>query len=53
MALPNLNDYVKEFDEVLASLKSIGTEIKQIESELEKYGAPYTSVRFPEWKRSK
>ena len=41
-----------KFGELLTSLKSIDTEIKQVESELEKYGAPYTPGRFPEWHKS-
>ena len=41
-----------KFDEILSDLKSIETSIKQIESELEKSGAPYTPGRFPEWKKN-
>ena len=41
-----------KFGELLISLKFIDTEIKQVESELEKYGAPYTPGRFPEWHKS-
>jgi len=41
-----------KFDEILVSLKSIDNEIKQVESDLEKYGAPYTPGRFPEWHNS-
>ena len=42
-----------KFDDVLVFLKSIDDEIKQIEQILEKYGAPYTPGRFPEWKNNK
>jgi hypothetical protein len=41
-----------KFDEMLISLKSIYGEIKQVESDLEKYGAPYTPGRFPEWHKN-
>jgi len=41
-----------KFGELLTSLKSIDTEIKQVESDLEKYGAPYTPGRFPEWHKN-
>ena len=40
-----------KFDELLNKLKAIDAEIKQIETTLEKYGAPYTPGRFPEWKK--
>ncbi len=39
------------FDQLLASLKSIDEKAKQIEKEFEKFGAPYTPGRFPEWKK--
>ena len=39
------------FDQLLASLKSIDEKTKQIEKEFEKFGAPYTPGRFPEWKK--
>ena len=41
-----------KFDELSASLRSIDTNVKQVEDTLEKYGAPYTPGRFPEWKKS-
>ena len=41
-----------QFDEILISLRSIGEEVKQMESDLEKYGAPYTPGRLPEWKKN-
>ncbi len=40
------------FDELLRSLKKIDNEVKNIESKLEKSGAPYTPGRFPEWRKS-
>jgi hypothetical protein len=36
---------------LLSELKSIDGEVKSLESKLEKYGAPYTPGRFPEWKK--
>ena len=39
------------FEVLLTTLKSIDGEVKTIESKLEKYGAPYTPGRFPEWKK--
>ncbi len=40
-----------QFDGLLADLKSIDSEVKSLESTLEKYGAPYTPGRFPEWRK--
>ncbi|HEX9252384.1 MAG TPA: glycosyl hydrolase [Ignavibacteriaceae bacterium] len=40
-----------KFDDILQSLKTIDTSVKQVESELEKYGAPFTPGRLPEWKK--
>lgn len=40
-----------KFDEISGSLKSIDESAKQIESVLEKSGAPYTPGRFPEWRK--
>ncbi len=40
-----------QFGGLLDKLKSIDTEVKTLESKLEKYGAPYTPGRFPEWKK--
>ena len=40
------------FGQLLTSLKSIDEKVKQLEKELEKYGAPYTPGRFPEWKKN-
>jgi hypothetical protein len=41
-----------KFDAVLMNLKSIDEDIKIVEDELEKYGAPYTPGRFPEWRKN-
>ncbi len=41
-----------QFGGLLAKLKSIDEEVKSLESILEKYGAPYTPGRFPEWKKN-
>lgn len=53
------NTFIKSYDEganklneILNDLKSIDYNIKQIETELEKSGAPYTPGRFPEWKKN-
>ncbi len=40
-----------QFGGLLTKLKSIDGEVKTLESKLEKYGAPYTPGRFPEWKK--
>ena len=40
-----------QFDGLLTDLKSIDGEVKTLESTLEKYGAPYTPGRFPEWRK--
>ena len=40
-----------QFDGLLSDLKSIDGQVKTLESQLEKYGAPYTPGRFPEWKK--
>ncbi len=40
-----------QFGNLLSTLKSIDVEVKGLESKLEKYGAPYTPGRFPEWKK--
>ena len=41
-----------KFGGLLTKLKSIDSDIKSVESKLEKYGAPYTPGRFPEWNES-
>lgn len=40
-----------KFSNLSDSLKKIDQEIKAVELTLEKYGAPYTPGRFPEWKK--
>ncbi len=40
-----------QFDGLLSQLKSIDGQVKTLESVLEKYGAPYTPGRFPEWRK--
>jgi photosystem II stability/assembly factor-like uncharacterized protein len=40
-----------QLDGLLSRLKSIDEEVKSLEADLEKYGAPYTPGRFPEWKK--
>ncbi len=39
------------FGSILQSLKEVTTDIQQVESILEKYKAPYTPGRLPEWKK--
>ncbi|MBX7151416.1 glycosyl hydrolase [bacterium] len=41
-----------QFGTILTSLKSIDADIKQVEATLEKYGAPYTPNRLPDWKKN-
>ena len=41
-----------KFNEILNDLKSIDYNIKQVENELEKSGAPYAPGRLPEWKKN-
>lgn len=49
----NLYDVAADqFTEILNSLKLIGDEIKQVEADLEKNGAPYTPGRLPDWKKN-
>lgn len=46
-------DFAAErFDEILSSLKSIDNEIKEIETILEKHGAPFTPGRLPVWRKN-
>ncbi|MBL0883002.1 MAG: hypothetical protein IBJ16_06605 [Chitinophagaceae bacterium] len=40
-----------QFEGILERLRSIDVEIKNVESLLEKYKAPYTPGRLPEWKK--
>lgn len=40
----------KAFKPVYAEIKAIGEEVKKLEGQMEKYGAPYTPGRLPEWK---
>ena len=42
----------KQFEPVLAEIKSIGETVKKLEAELEKQGAPYTPGRIPDWKKN-
>ena len=41
----------EKFDEIKSSTKAIDEYIKQVEDTLEKYNAPYTPGRLPEWKK--
>ena len=40
-----------QFGNLLSELRLIDEEVKSLESKLEKFGAPYTPGRFPEWKK--
>ncbi|HYM93581.1 MAG TPA: hypothetical protein VET23_05530, partial [Chitinophagaceae bacterium] len=40
-----------QFGALLDELKTIDNNVKNIESKLEKYGAPSTPGRFPKWKK--
>ena len=47
----NYDRIVEKFDPVYAKVKALmEVDIKAIEAELEKYGAPYTPGRLPDWK---
>ncbi|MBT8381834.1 MAG: glycosyl hydrolase [Ignavibacteriaceae bacterium] len=50
--IKSYDDAAGKFGEILNSLKLIDDDIKQVEDELEKSGAPYTPGRFPEWRRN-
>jgi hypothetical protein len=50
--IKSYDDAASKFDDVLAYLRSIDNEIKQIEQILEEQGAPYTPGRFPEWRKN-
>ena len=47
----SLNIAKKEFDGVYIAIKRIVEELVDLESELEKAGAPWTPGRLPEWKK--
>jgi hypothetical protein len=50
-----LKDYdilMEEFPPVLEKLKLLNTQIKEIEAEMENYGAPWTPGRVPELKKN-
>ncbi|HKJ81034.1 MAG TPA: hypothetical protein VJ954_03345, partial [Ignavibacteriaceae bacterium] len=49
--IQSYNVAAEQFGELLTRLKSIESEVKTVESILEKYGAPYTPGRFPEWRK--
>ena len=40
-----------KYDEIMTSIKSIDADIKLVETTLEKYNAPYTPGRLPDWKK--
>ena len=49
--LKSYNAAADKYDEIIASIKSIDENIKHVETTLEKYNAPYTPGRLPEWKK--
>ncbi len=46
------DDAASKFGVILNELKSIEGNIKQVEDTLEKYGAPFTPGRMPEWNKN-
>ena len=50
--IKSYDDAAGKFDDVLEYLKSIDTEIKQVEQILEEQRAPYTPGRFPGWRKN-
>ncbi len=46
------NFVADEFEAILNSLRSVTEDIKQAEAVLEKYKAPYTPGRLPDWKKN-
>jgi hypothetical protein len=46
------NFVADEFESILNELRSVTEDIKQTEAFLEKYKAPYTPGRLPEWRRN-
>lgn len=50
--LRSYDSAAEKYDDLSTSLKTVSDEIKEIESTFEKYGAPYTPGRFPEWKKN-
>ena len=49
--IQSYNAAADKFDEIISSIKSIDDNIKQVETTLEKYNAPYTPGRLPDWKK--
>ncbi len=47
--MQNYDIAANQFTDILSSLQQTAEEVKQIESTLEKYGAPYTPGRLPKW----
>ncbi len=50
--LQSYETVASQFDAVLNSLKDVTAKIKTVEALLEKYKAPYTPGRLPDWKRN-
>jgi hypothetical protein len=42
----------ENFDEIKSSIKTVDDSIKQVEITLERFNAPYTPGRLPDWKKS-
>ena len=49
--IQSYNAAADKYDEIYTFIKSIDNNIKQVETTLEKYNAPYTPGRLPEWKK--
>ena len=49
--IQSYNAAADKYDEIYTFIKSVDSNIKQVETTLEKYNAPYTPGRLPEWKK--
>jgi hypothetical protein len=49
--IASYNVAADNFGAILEALRSVTEEIKQVENLLEKYKAPYTPGRLPDWKK--
>ena len=48
--ITSYTDAAREFEPVLQEVKAIDTDVKKLDSLLEKNHAPYTPGRLPDWK---
>ena len=49
--IQSYNVAADKYDEIFTFIKSVDDNIKQVETTLEKYNAPYTPGRLPDWKK--